>query len=46
MKDIIIVGGGPAGMGAAIYARRAGLSVIVDRTEPCMRRADAQYIRG
>jgi thioredoxin reductase (NADPH) len=34
MKDIIIVGGGPAGMGAAIYARRAGLSVIVVEQSP------------
>ena len=27
--DIIIVGGGPAGLTAAIYARRAGKSVLV-----------------
>ena len=29
MHDILIVGGGPAGLTAAIYARRAGKSVLV-----------------
>ena len=29
MHDIIIVGGGPAGLTAAIYALRAGKSVLV-----------------
>ena len=29
MFDIAIIGAGPAGMSAAIYARRAGLSVAV-----------------
>ena len=29
MHDIIIVGGGPAGLTAAVYARRAGKSVLV-----------------
>ena len=27
--DLIIIGGGPAGLTAAIYARRAGKSVLV-----------------
>ena len=27
--DVIIVGGGPAGVAAAIYARRAGTSVLL-----------------
>ena len=27
--DIIVIGGGPAGLTAAIYARRAGKSVLV-----------------
>lgn len=29
MTDIIIIGGGPAGLSAAIYAKRAGLSVLI-----------------
>ena len=29
MLDVIIVGSGPAGLSAAVYARRAGLSVLV-----------------
>ena len=29
MHDIIIVGGGPAGMTAAVYGLRAGKSVLV-----------------
>lgn len=29
MADIVIIGAGPAGMSAAIYARRAGMSTVV-----------------
>ena len=29
MRDVIIVGSGPAGMGAAIYGKRAGLDTLV-----------------
>lgn len=35
MPDILIIGGGPAGLTAAIYARRAGISVnIIERLAP------------
>lgn len=29
MRDVMIIGSGPAGMGAAIYAKRAGLDTLV-----------------
>lgn len=35
MYDIAIIGAGPAGMSAAIYARRAGLSVVIFEGEMC-----------
>ena len=35
MTDIIIVGGGPAGMTAAIYAARAGKKVMVIEKDSC-----------
>lgn len=35
MHDIVVVGGGPAGMTAAIYARRAGKTVLVLEALSC-----------
>ncbi|MBR5011748.1 MAG: thioredoxin-disulfide reductase [Clostridia bacterium] len=35
MFDILIIGAGPAGMSAAIYAQRAGLSVAIFEGEMC-----------
>ena len=32
--DIVIVGGGPAGYTAALYAARSGLSTVVPGTPP------------
>ncbi len=29
MRDLVIIGGGPAGLAAAVYGRRAGLSTVV-----------------
>ena len=33
MYDIIVIGGGPAGLTAAIYARRASKSVLIIEKE-------------
>lgn len=34
MKDVVIIGGGPAGLSAAVYAKRAAMDVIVIEKEP------------
>ncbi|MBQ1728898.1 MAG: FAD-dependent oxidoreductase, partial [Oscillospiraceae bacterium] len=35
MYDTIIIGGGPAGLTAAIYVRRAGLSALLCEAAVC-----------
>ncbi len=35
MYDLVIIGAGPAGMAAAIYAKRARLNAIVVEKEGC-----------
>ena len=35
MYDLIIIGGGPAGLTAAVYARRAGLSTLILEITVC-----------
>ena len=34
MHDIIIIGAGPAGLTAAVYARRAGKTVLLIERKP------------
>lgn len=36
MYDVIIIGGGPAGLSASVYAKRAGLSALTIETSPLM----------
>ncbi len=34
MYDLIIIGSGPAGLGAAVYGKRAGMSTLVIEKNP------------
>ena len=34
MYDLIIIGSGPAGLSAAVYAKRAGLNMIIIEKNP------------
>ena len=36
LYDVVIIGAGPAGMGAAVYAVRAGLKTVVLDRSPCL----------
>jgi flavin-dependent dehydrogenase len=45
MKEVLVVGGGPAGLAAAIAARQAGLNVtVVDRARPPIDKACGEGI--
>ena len=42
--DVIIVGGGPAGMTAAIYAKRAALDTLIIEKQPFLRRSGVKHL--
>lgn len=44
LYDVVIIGAGPAGMGAAVYAVRAGLKTVVLDRSPFERWADFDNI--
>lgn len=42
--DTIIIGSGPAGLAAAIYAERAKLECLIIEKKLCKRRSGNQYL--
>lgn len=46
MRDLVIVGSGPAGLSAAVYAKRAMMDVVVLEKEAFSGGQDREYRAG